>query len=91
MCKCMYTYGDVSDVSDSNLLCSLLGAMFPLPRIIYAMASDGLIFEWMGKVNSRFHTPLMGTFSAGILTGSYFTTFLLLDNTLISAGIYTNC
>ncbi|XP_012168631.1 cationic amino acid transporter 2 [Bombus affinis] len=52
-----------------GLCSSLLGAMFPLPRIIYAMASDGLIFEWMGKVNSRFHTPLMGTFSAGILTG----------------------
>lgn len=53
----------------AQFLHSLLGAMFPLPRIIYAMASDGLIFEWMGKVNSRFHTPLMGTFSAGILTG----------------------
>lgn len=60
-----------------NRLYSLLGAMFPLPRIIYAMASDGLIFEWMGKVSSRFHTPLMGTFSAGILTGLYFF-FLLL-------------
>ncbi|KOC60585.1 Low affinity cationic amino acid transporter 2 [Habropoda laboriosa] len=47
----------------------LLGAMFPLPRIIYAMASDGLIFQWMGKVSSRFHTPLIGTFSAGFLTG----------------------
>lgn len=52
--------------------------MFPLPRIIYAMASDGLIFEWMGKVSSRFHTPLMGTFSAGILTGSYFFFFFFL-------------
>lgn len=65
-----------------NRLYSLLGAMFPLPRIIYAMASDGLIFEWMGKVSSRFHTPLMGTFSAGILTGSlccfFFFFFLLL-------------
>lgn len=48
---------------------SLLGAMYPLPRVIYAMASDGLIFKWMGKVNSRFHTPMMGTFSAGLLTG----------------------
>ncbi|XP_076244135.1 cationic amino acid transporter 2-like [Calliopsis andreniformis] len=52
-----------------GLCASLLGAMFPLPRVIYAMASDGLIFEWMGKISSRFHTPLMGTFSAGILTG----------------------
>ncbi|XP_076670973.1 cationic amino acid transporter 2 isoform X2 [Andrena cerasifolii] len=52
-----------------GLCASLLGAMFPLPRVIYAMASDGLIFQWMGKISSRFHTPLMGTFSAGILTG----------------------
>lgn len=54
---------------------SLLGAMFPLPRIIYAMSADGLIFEWMGKIDSRFKTPLMGTFSAGILTGLYLVIF----------------
>ncbi|XP_034935920.1 cationic amino acid transporter 2-like isoform X2 [Chelonus insularis] len=51
------------------LCASLLGAMFPLPRVIYAMASDGLIFKWMGRVNSRFHTPIIGTLSAGFLTG----------------------
>lgn len=48
---------------------SLLGAMFPLPRVIYAMASDGLIFKWMGRVSLRFHTPMYGTLSAGFLTG----------------------
>ncbi|XP_012229318.1 high affinity cationic amino acid transporter 1-like isoform X2 [Linepithema humile] len=52
-----------------GLCSSLLGAMFPLPRVIYAMASDGLIFKWMGKVSSRFQTPLVGTLSAGLLTG----------------------
>ncbi|XP_032689206.1 cationic amino acid transporter 2-like isoform X1 [Odontomachus brunneus] len=52
-----------------GLCSSLLGAMFPLPRVIYAMASDGLIFTWMGKVSSRFQTPLMGTLIAGLLTG----------------------
>ncbi|CAG9815648.1 unnamed protein product [Phaedon cochleariae] len=51
------------------LFSSLLGAMFPLPRIIYAMANDGLIFKPLGKVNSHFHTPLMGTLFAGILSG----------------------
>lgn len=60
-----------------NLLFSLLGAMFPLPRVIYAMASDGLIFGWMGRISSRFHTPLMGTFSAGLLTGLYSSFFVL--------------
>jgi len=40
------------------------------------MASDGLIFKWMGKVSSRFQTPFMGTLSAGLLTGS--STYLIL-------------
>ncbi|XP_046468574.1 cationic amino acid transporter 2 isoform X1 [Neodiprion pinetum] len=52
-----------------GLCASLLGAMFPLPRVIYAMASDGLIFKWMGKIDSRFQTPLAGTLCTGLLTG----------------------
>ena len=49
--------------------CSLFGAMFPLPRIIYAMAMDGLIFRFLGQVNHYFRTPLYGTLIAGLLTG----------------------
>ncbi|XP_017777348.1 PREDICTED: high affinity cationic amino acid transporter 1-like [Nicrophorus vespilloides] len=52
------------------LLASLFGAMFPLPRIIYAMASDGLIFKFLGKVSERFSTPVTGTLLAGLLTGT---------------------
>lgn len=52
-----------------GLCASLMGAMFPLPRIIYAMSSDGLIFEILGRINRRFHTPLYGTMFAGTLTG----------------------
>ncbi|XP_014213311.2 cationic amino acid transporter 2 [Copidosoma floridanum] len=51
------------------LCASLMGSMYPLPRIIYAMASDGLIFKSMGKIHSRFHTPVIGTLSSGLLTG----------------------
>lgn len=50
-------------------LSSLLGAMFPLPRIIYAMSSDGLMFEAIGRVHPRFHTPFLGTLLAGTFTG----------------------
>ncbi|XP_044263025.1 high affinity cationic amino acid transporter 1-like, partial [Tribolium madens] len=51
------------------LCASLFGAMFPLPRIIYAMASDSLVFRFLGRVSSRFKTPVAGTLVAGLLTG----------------------
>ncbi|KAI4461575.1 inner membrane transporter ygji-related [Holotrichia oblita] len=46
------------------------GAMFPLPRIIYAMASDGLLFQFMGKIHPKFQTPFLGTLLAGLFTGT---------------------
>ncbi|KAJ8966976.1 hypothetical protein NQ314_003199 [Rhamnusium bicolor] len=52
-----------------GLCASLFGAMFPLPRIIYAMASDSLVFKFLGKIHSKFHTPVVGTLFAGLLTG----------------------
>ncbi|XP_046993694.1 high affinity cationic amino acid transporter 1-like isoform X2 [Schistocerca americana] len=47
---------------------SFLGAMFPLPRIIYAMSSDRLLFPFLGKVHHRFKTPFIGTICAGTIT-----------------------
>lgn len=44
--------------------------MFPLPRIIYAMGSDGLIFKFLAKVHPKFQSPVVGTILAGILTGA---------------------
>lgn len=52
-----------------GLFPSLLGSLFPLPRIIYAMANDGLLFRFLGKINERFHSPVIGTLLAGFLTG----------------------
>ena len=44
--------------------------MFPLPRVIYAIASDGLIFKFLARVNDRFKTPLIATFISGIFAGN---------------------
>lgn len=48
-----------------GLSTSLLGAMFPLPRVLYAMASDGLIPRPLATVHKRFQTPLLATLLAG--------------------------
>ncbi|XP_015370694.1 PREDICTED: high affinity cationic amino acid transporter 1-like [Diuraphis noxia] len=49
----------------------MFGSMFPLPRILYAMSNDGLIFKSLGKVHPRFKTPFFGTIFAGIITGFF--------------------
>ena len=35
------------------LAASMFGSMFPMPRIAYAMAKDGLIFRFFASMNSR--------------------------------------
>ncbi|XP_068633135.1 cationic amino acid transporter 2 [Battus philenor] len=52
------------------LCTSLLGAMFPLPRVLYAMASDGVLFRPLAVINARTKTPMLATILSGLLSAT---------------------
>jgi len=52
-----------------GIFASLLGSLFPLPRVLYAIASDGLIFRWIAWIHPRLQTPVVATVIGGVAAG----------------------
>ncbi|KAI4465570.1 inner membrane transporter ygji-related [Holotrichia oblita] len=50
----------------AGLTVSMFGSMFPMPRIVYAMAQDGLIFKLFAQVWPSTGTPALATFISGL-------------------------
>ncbi|XP_037094724.1 probable cationic amino acid transporter [Pollicipes pollicipes] len=51
----------------AGLTVSMFGSMFSLPRIVYAMAKDGLIYQAFGEVWPVTNTPALATALFGVL------------------------
>jgi len=53
----------------SGIFASLLGSLLPLPRVLYAIAADGLIFRFISWIHPRLQTPIVATILGGIASG----------------------
>ncbi|KAJ0176867.1 hypothetical protein K1T71_008046 [Dendrolimus kikuchii] len=50
-----------------GILVSLFGALFPLPRLLYAMSLDGLMLGWFSRVTSRKSPAVSTLVSAAVI------------------------
>ncbi|KAM3968397.1 solute carrier family 7 member 14 [Aphomia sociella] len=50
----------------AGLTVSMFGSMFPMPRVVYAMALDGLIFKKLATVSEKSGTPALATICGGL-------------------------
>lgn len=48
---------------------SLLGTMFSMSRVTYAMADDRLLFQGLAQIHPRTRTPIMAILASGTLAG----------------------
>ncbi|XP_077257317.1 cationic amino acid transporter 4 [Temnothorax americanus] len=47
---------------------TLFGSLFSLPRTIYSMANDGLLFGFLGRISERTQVPVCNLIISGVLS-----------------------
>jgi amino acid transporter len=62
-------------VKEFDLTGSFSFWQFPLPRVLYAMANDGIIYKFMKRVHPKTQTPLIATILSGFLAAIMATIF----------------
>ena len=50
-----------------GLIASAVSNMLPVSRILYSMADDGLLFSFLGNINSATNTPVFGILVTGTI------------------------
>ncbi|KAL0339913.1 UNVERIFIED_CONTAM: Cationic amino acid transporter 2, vacuolar [Sesamum radiatum] len=69
ICCTLYMY--IITVGACTALCStLMGSLLPQPRILMAMARDGLLPSFFSDVNERTQVPIKSTLVTGLLAAS---------------------
>ena len=66
----LYFFGYIVFISMSlGAVGGITATLIPLPRLVYAMSKDGLLFGILGHVSSR-NMPVNASIVTGILTGN---------------------
>lgn len=47
---------------------TLFGSLFSLPRTMYSMANDGLLFGFLGRINERTQVPMWNLVISGLFS-----------------------
>lgn len=64
------TYWIVLVGAVAGLSSSQLGGVYPLPRILYSMANDKLIYSALAKINRRLKLPVRATITGSVLVAA---------------------
>lgn len=73
------------------LITCLYSTMFPLPRVIYSMSSDGLIFKFFSYLLPKLKTPYLGSIISGLIAGIIIIIISFLTPSKIINFYYNSC